>query len=226
VWKCGKPLNPVVQRFSAASGAAGKNPLLAFRTDSQPRPNPLYRLGPRSTCGQSSGIRLSGSTAPPPPHRSPLRNAASPQVTFMKLDGKSPSEISTPVAGQLRWVDRLSGAVGRPWRPSRRCCSRVRNPETIETRRPPILTSNSLADDQTRCIVSIVTPQRSARSQTVASVTNSRSGTRYQLGMGRPYELSPLTSLNPMCRSSTAWTVPAPNPVDTPRKARLGVVWG
>jgi len=71
-------------------------------------------LGPRSTCGQSSGMRLSGSTGPPPPQRRPLRKATFPHWIFMNSLGMKPREMSTPVAGQLRWVERSSAAVGRP----------------------------------------------------------------------------------------------------------------
>ena len=59
-------------------------------------------LGPRSTCCQSIGMKLSGSTAPPPPHLSPWMSVIRPQVAFRKLEGSGPRETSTPVAGQLR----------------------------------------------------------------------------------------------------------------------------
>lgn len=73
-------------------------------------------LGPRSTCCQSIGMKLFGSTDPPPPHLSPFTSVMRPQVAFRKLEGSGPREMSTPVAGQLRWVLRSSGAVGRPAR--------------------------------------------------------------------------------------------------------------
>jgi len=46
----------------------------------------------------------------------------------------------------------------------------------IDTRRPPVSLSKSLAEIQTRCIVSVETPHRSARSHQSASAMNSRSG--------------------------------------------------
>lgn len=69
--------------------------------------------GPVSTCCQSSGMPPS-STAPPPPHLSPWMSVKRPHVALRKPDGRAPKEISSPVAGQLRCVLRLSGAVGRP----------------------------------------------------------------------------------------------------------------
>lgn len=69
--------------------------------------------GPLSTCCQSTGMPFS-EISPPPPHLNPWPIARRPQVTLWKSEGSSPRETSMPVAGQLRWVLRLSGAVGRP----------------------------------------------------------------------------------------------------------------
>ena len=69
--------------------------------------------GPVSTCCQSSGMPPP-STGPPPPHLNPWISVKCPQRAFRKPDGRAPSETSTPVAGQLRWVLSSSGAVGRP----------------------------------------------------------------------------------------------------------------
>jgi len=49
-----------------------------------------------------------------------------PQIAFITLVGSGPNETSTPVEGQLVWVLRLKGAVGRPARPKAACSDRVR----------------------------------------------------------------------------------------------------
>ena len=139
MWRAGNPC-----RALGDQRCVGRRdcPLLVFRTDSQPRPiyNDQFR-GPRSTCRQSRGIKLSGSVGPPPPHRRPWRSTMLPHVTFIKPEALRPREMSTPVAGQLRCVLTASGAVGRPRRVSWRCSARERQPEMIRTRRPPV--SNS-----------------------------------------------------------------------------------
>ena len=94
-----------------------------------------YVLGPRSTCCQSVGRPLS-SSALPPPQRSPFRITICPHTVFSNVDAKCPNEMSTPVAGQLRCVLRLGGAVGRPWRLSCRWSWGDRHPEIIQTGRP------------------------------------------------------------------------------------------
>jgi len=101
--------------LSAASGASGGEIAPYWPSGRTANPAQSYACrGPRSMCRQSRGIKLSGSTGPPPPQRRPALSTMFPQRTFMKLDALSPREMSTPVAGQVRCVLTSSGAVGRP----------------------------------------------------------------------------------------------------------------
>ena len=84
-----------------------------------------HRLGPRSTCCQSSGMPPS-SDADPPPHLSPCKVTMRPQIAFWTLVGANPSDMSTPVDGHERWVETSSGAAGLPRLASAPCSALVR----------------------------------------------------------------------------------------------------
>ena len=102
---------------SATGGASGEE-IAPYRSSGRTA-NPAhchycqFFLGPTSTCCQSIGMPDSR-TGPPPPHLNPWTSVIRPQMAFMKFVGSTPRETSTPVAGQLLCVLRLSRAVGRP----------------------------------------------------------------------------------------------------------------
>ena len=110
----------------------------------------VYDRGPASTCPQSIGIPPS-STFPPPPHLRPFITAMRPQVALSTRVGRNPRETSTPVAGQVRCVERLSGAVGLPSLASSSCSCWVRYPDRIRTSLP-VSCSKSAALSWTRRI--------------------------------------------------------------------------
>jgi len=74
---------------------------------------PYWLRGPLSTCPQSMGMPPE-STAPPPPHLNPFMTTMRPHIAFWTRVGRYPRLTSTPVAGQLLCVLRLSGAAGLP----------------------------------------------------------------------------------------------------------------
>ena len=115
-WGCANRrliLPPQDSRIRAAPWARSQS-VKSLSSDARQNPKVVrHSRGPRSTWRQSTGIPDS-KTGPPPPHRSPLMSVMRPHVAFMKFVGMKPSEMSTPVAGQLRWVLNSSRAVGRP----------------------------------------------------------------------------------------------------------------
>lgn len=87
-------------------------------------------LGPRSTCRQSDGIPNS-LTADPPPHRIPHSVTASPHREIVVRVVPNGRDISAPVAGQDRCVDRSFAAVGLPCALSRSWSAEDLNPLMI-----------------------------------------------------------------------------------------------
>ena len=130
--------------------------------------------GPLSRCCQSSGMPFA-SSCDPPPHLSPFMKSIRPQICLCVTTGPKPIEISTPVAGHVRWVDTLSGAVGRPRLARLLCSLAVRYPLTISTGRL-VSSKNCPAEMTSRDIVSSETDQRRANSHASPPERSSRSG--------------------------------------------------
>jgi len=135
-------------------------------------------------CCQSLGMPFSF-LGEPPPHRRPLDSTIWPQKSFCSAEGNAPIEISSPVAGQVRCVERSSLVAGRPARANSDCSSAVRYPEMIQTGTRVKLVKSSAARKVFRISVSS-TLHVAASTQGSDSVITSREGTGHQLGTGTP----------------------------------------